>query len=67
MNRCPPKILYVDRTQRFILAAGAQGSAGVREVYAQTLDPAVTLPSINFKAGYFPAHPTILSMRVFIP
>lgn len=48
-----------------IHASGAQGPSGIREVYAQDVDPVVSQPSINFPT--LAGHITVRKMRVFVP
>ncbi len=50
-----------------VSASGGSPSAGLREVFYQDVDPIVEMPSINFKRGFFPAHPDIPTMLVFRP
>ncbi len=41
--------------------------SGAQEVFYQDTDPLVTYPAINFKRGFFPAHPDIPTLLVFKP
>lgn len=45
---------------------GAPGY-GNQEVFAQPVDPVVSWPALNSVAGYFPAHPEILTLKGFVP
>ncbi len=77
MSNCRT-VVEVSCNQYTVLEACAQGPQGIQgipgptgvglqEVFYQSTDPVVTYPAINFKAGFFPAHPDIPTLLVYKP